>query len=254
MKDNELILLLEELLKLPHESEWLEFKLNYVKPEEIGEYISALSNSACLHNKEAGYLIFGVENYTHLVKGTTFKPKKEKIGNEELENWLITQLKPRIDFKIQEFSYRGLELVMFIIDPTVSSPVKFKGTGYVRVGSYKKPLFEHPEKERKIWNKTGAKSFETETATDRLNEDEIFSILDYPGYFDLLKTSLPSNRKSIIEKLEQEKIISKSGIKYNVTNLGAILFAKNINKFETLYRKAVRVIVYKSNDRLNTVK
>lgn len=43
---------LKELLALPHETAWVEFKGNIVNPEEIGEYISALSNSAGLHKKD----------------------------------------------------------------------------------------------------------------------------------------------------------------------------------------------------------
>ena len=38
--------LLHELRQLPKETEWVEFKRNNAKPEEIGEYISALANSA----------------------------------------------------------------------------------------------------------------------------------------------------------------------------------------------------------------
>ncbi len=50
-----------ELVSLPSEKEFLEFKSNYCSSQEIGEYISALSNSACLNNKSHGYLIFGIE-------------------------------------------------------------------------------------------------------------------------------------------------------------------------------------------------
>jgi predicted HTH transcriptional regulator len=57
--------LLDELRVLSKETEWVEFKINYYKPEEIGEYISALSNSACLHNKAKGYLVFGIEDESH---------------------------------------------------------------------------------------------------------------------------------------------------------------------------------------------
>jgi ATP-dependent DNA helicase RecG len=78
----ELIRLLNELRALPSETEWVEFKLNYVRPKEIGEYLSALSNSACLHNKEKGYLVFGIENQTHRVVGTSFEPTCEKLRRE----------------------------------------------------------------------------------------------------------------------------------------------------------------------------
>ena len=44
------------------ETEWLEFKRDFQNPEDIGEYISALSNSAALHSKEAAFLIWGIGN------------------------------------------------------------------------------------------------------------------------------------------------------------------------------------------------
>ena len=79
MNDPELTSLLQELISLPNETEWVEFKLNYVRPEEIGEYLSALSNSGCLHNKEKGYLVFGIQNQTHKIVGTSFKPTCKKL-------------------------------------------------------------------------------------------------------------------------------------------------------------------------------
>jgi len=152
LTQEELKNLLDELITLPAETEWVEFKGNYYEPQEIGEYISALSNSACLYQKDAGFLVFGIENKTHAVKGTTFKPKKEMVGNEELENWLARLLSPRIDFKIFQFEYEGHQIVIFKIDPTHNTPVRFSGTEYIRVGSYKKKLADFPEKARKIWN------------------------------------------------------------------------------------------------------
>ena len=65
MNETDLKKLLEELVQQPQESEWIEFKHNFHSPEEIGERISALSNSACILNKEFGYLVFGIENNTH---------------------------------------------------------------------------------------------------------------------------------------------------------------------------------------------
>jgi len=144
---------LNELKTLPKETEWVEFKVNYYYPQEIGKHISALSSSACLHNKVKGYLVFGIENETHNIIGTRFKPKQEKVGNEELENWIATQLNPKIDVMIYEFQYSGKQIVLFEIDATNNTPVKFRGVAYIRVGSYTKKLADHPEKERKIWKK-----------------------------------------------------------------------------------------------------
>ena len=43
--------ILRELVALPQETEWAEFKHNATKPEDLGEYISALANSAALGNR-----------------------------------------------------------------------------------------------------------------------------------------------------------------------------------------------------------
>ena len=93
-----LLSILHELRSFPTETEWVEFKHNNSKPDEIGEYISALSNSAALYGKTNGYLIWGVNDQTHDGIGTTFTPGTTAIGHEVLENWLLRLLTPKIDF------------------------------------------------------------------------------------------------------------------------------------------------------------
>jgi ATP-dependent DNA helicase RecG len=78
--------LLENLTNQPKENEWIEFKGDFHSKDEIGELISALSNGACLHNQEAGYLVFGIEDNTHNVVGTNFKLSEK---NQEMKNWKI---------------------------------------------------------------------------------------------------------------------------------------------------------------------
>ena len=48
--------LIDALIARPNETEWLEFKHNFHSKEEIGERISALSNSAYLCNMPFGYI------------------------------------------------------------------------------------------------------------------------------------------------------------------------------------------------------
>jgi ATP-dependent DNA helicase RecG len=145
------ITILDELLSLPQETEWVEFKYNNNNPTEIGEYIAAIANSAALLDKNYGYLVWGIQNETHRVIGTTFKPRQEKKGNESLENWLTASLSPQINFTINEFKRENSNIVIFTIPKAVSETVKFKGIPYIRVGSHKKKLNDHPEKEKELW-------------------------------------------------------------------------------------------------------
>ncbi len=60
-----LISLLKELVGLDRETEWIEFKHNNAESKSIGEYISALSNSAALNGKANAYMIWGIDDSTH---------------------------------------------------------------------------------------------------------------------------------------------------------------------------------------------
>ena len=74
---------LPELVRRPAETEWVEFKHNNGNPQEVGEYISAISNAAALHGKPTGYIVWGVEDGTHALAGMSFRPrqaKKRRIG------------------------------------------------------------------------------------------------------------------------------------------------------------------------------
>lgn len=152
MTSAELQAKLTELLALAAETEWVEFKHNNANPQEIGEYLSALSNAAALRRQPHGYLVWGIEDGTLSVQGTTFKPHQTKgAGNEDLEPWLARLLSPRIDFKFFEFTHAGHPVVLCRIQAANSTPVAFSGREWVRVGSHKKPLKDYPEKERELW-------------------------------------------------------------------------------------------------------
>jgi predicted HTH transcriptional regulator len=255
MEEKELKSLIKELVTYSHETEWVEFKLNYHSNEEIGERISALANGACLNKKQYGFLVFGIEDKTHNIKGTAFKVKSAKKGKEELENWLIQRLDPRIDFKTYEFFYsEDIRISMYVIPASVNRPVKFINQAYIRIGSYTRLLKDFPDKEAKIWNRKNNVKFELQLAKENLDADSVISLLDSQTYFDLLKLPYPSNRQGVIDKFISENLVEEKTSKYSITNLGAILFAKDLNDFPDLKRKAIRVIVYKHNNKIETIR
>ena len=254
MNKTQLIELLNDLVKQPKESEWVEFKLNFHSEQEIGERISALSNGAAIHNQDYGYLVFGVEDETHIIKGTTFKPRLHKKGNEELEHWLAQRLDPRIDFRVYEFEYDDTrKIAVFVIPAAQNKPVDFFHNAYIRVGSITRKLSDFPEKERKIWNKSG-KPYELEIAKDNLTSSDVIRLLSTETYFDLMNLPYPSNQQGVIQKFLDENLVVKSHHLFAITNLGAILFGKNLPAFESVQRKSVRVIVYKGKNKVETVR
>lgn len=151
----ELTRLVNTLREEPDETEWLEFKENNYEPQLLGEYLSALSNSACLHRRSKGYLVFGIEDKTHEVKGTSFNPAKVKAkGNQDLNIWLSVGLQPNVGFDIFPFDYHGKPIVLFAVNAAIDKPVAFYGKAYVRIGSSKTELSKYPKKESEIWNRS----------------------------------------------------------------------------------------------------
>ncbi|WP_367874780.1 ATP-binding protein [Luteolibacter sp. Populi] len=245
--------LVSELRKQPVETPWLEFKRNYANPEDIGEYISALANMAALHGKANGYAVWGIDDGSHSAVGTVFRPSVEKKGNEDLLNWLVRLLTPRLHFEFHEFEYEGKPVVLLEVPRASGQPVQFQGTEFIRVGSHRKKLKEHPEIERELWQVFDTTPFEDTLAMEHVDAGTVLQLLDYPAYFDLLAHPLPENRAGILERLEADRMIVPDGAgDWNITMLGGILFAKDLDAFRSLSRKAIRVIVYEGNSRLQT--
>ncbi len=255
-RDNDYLAgLVRELCKLPHETEWLEFKHNDAEPQSIGEYISALANAAALNGKAFGYVIWGVENETHAISGTSFSPAAAKKGNEPLETWLLRLLTPKIHFRFFELSLEEQPVVLLEIGRAFRHPVRFQGEDFIRVGEVKKPLRDAPDRERELWRTLDHTPFEELIAAEHLPTADVLRLLDYPAYFDLLEQPLPANAAGILEALQSDRLIrSCAAGGWDITNLGAVLFAKRLDHFAVLQRKAMRVIQYRGAGRIETLK
>lgn len=154
MNNAELVTLIDRLRLESHETEWLEFKLHHYEPQLMGEYLSALANAACLAGKPRGYLVFGVEDESHDVAGTMLDPYSAKgKGNQDLLIWLSMGLHPNVGFETFAVDHPKGRVVLFEINAAWDRPVNFYGTAYIRVGTSKTELRNHPAKEGAIWNR-----------------------------------------------------------------------------------------------------
>ena len=89
-----------DLCALSDEQEWFEFKENWFQPEVLGEYVSALSNAAAFHYKKNAFFIWGVNDVTHEIVGTTFNQYCD-YNKEPYQNYLARNLSPSINFKLE---------------------------------------------------------------------------------------------------------------------------------------------------------
>jgi len=144
-------------------------------------------------------------------------------------------------------------MVLLRVRPAVGCPVAFKSVEWIRVGNVKKKLKDHPGKEKELWQALSRQSFEKGIAAEEITGDEVLARLDYPKFFELSGQKLPANRSGILERLVVDRlIVRRQSDQFDVTDLGAVLFAKQLSEFENLARKAFRVVRYKGNNRVET--
>jgi len=249
--------LIDELRAQANETSWLEFKKNFADPGGIGTLISALSNSARIDDREQAFLIWGIEDQTHNVIGTSFDPFSKKVGNQNFEFWLSQRLNPAPALEFRRIAHPNGSIVLLEISAPTMVPISFDGVPYVRIGSATPKLSDNPDRHRALIEKIRPHNWEKGISAGYQSSDDVLQLLDYETYFSLTKQKQapPTHHDHILKNLEGDRLIQKDvGDRWNITNLGAILFAKNLKKFGVnLERKGVRFVFYDGVDRTATV-
>ena len=247
--------LVNELRNLPNETQWLEFKHNNYEPTMIGQDISALANSAAMCEKSSAYMLWGIDDKTHEIVGTDYNLQTLKKGNQELENWLRSLLSRNADFEFHTVPMNGKNVGVLIIYRAANQTVMFEKVDYIRVGSYTKKLNEFPALQAQLWDRIRNTKFEERYTKQDLELADALRLLDFTVYFDIRNIPQPSDNNGVAHYMVEEGIIVRqdNGL-FAITNLGAILFAKRLTDFPRISRKAIRVVQYQGNNRLNMLK
>ncbi|MBR1703636.1 MAG: putative DNA binding domain-containing protein [Lachnospiraceae bacterium] len=183
-------------LSFEDEQEWFDFKDNWYELDEIGQYILALSNAAVMAGEPFGYLIWGIHNDTHEYTNTKLRYKRD-VKNEPIEHYLARNVSPAIFFSFDEDIIDGNRIVVLSIPAARIVPTEFKNIRYIRVGSSKENIKNHPEREAALFRvlNWGLPSLlNTEARFDDLTFDQLLL------YFDMKGIKL--NKKTFKKNLE----------------------------------------------------
>jgi len=184
----------------------------------------------------------------------SFRPLATKHGNQPLHIWLATLLDPPIDLSFHEATVEGKRAVLLEVQPAYNKPVSFRGVEYVRVGNSKTQLRCHPEKERALWALGNAEPFELRlamTGVDGSNCVACWTGRSTSVCLGSRNRGAPTPSSTVC-RANAFAVCRRSDV-YDVTNLGAILFARDLSQFPRLSRKALRVILYSGANRVQTV-
>lgn len=236
--------LIYSLIGYPNETEWLEFKQDNANPEQIAKDISALANSAAYLGRDAAYKIWGVEDETHALTGTTFNPLSQKVkGAQTLPIWLKQTLSQNASYDFETIEGNDLRFVVLTIRTPSEQPVYFNGKAYIREGSSTTPLAAGSSKERELWRRLQRSGFEARTALADLTAGDVADLLDIEAHFRLLGDPQPSTLDAAMTPLAEQGIIAaQDNGGYSITNLGLLLIARKISAFPGARHHVLRAI------------
>ncbi|MBU6121052.1 ATP-binding protein [Hymenobacter siberiensis] len=229
--------ILRNLLSLPAESELVEFKeaKTTFDSDKLGEYFSALSNEANLKSAQEAWLVFGVNNAQEVV-GTAFRADPIKL--QSLTKEIADHCTNRLTFRgIHELTHEGKRVILFEIPPaTAGYPTAWKGHHYGRDGESLGPLNtdERHRIEGRFQQQLG---FERGIAYANASISHILELLDWQKYFALCEFPEPTDAQEIVVRLASIKAVVRADGQLHITNLGAVLFARDLRLFEHLAYK-----------------
>lgn len=154
-------------------------------------------------------------------------------------------------------SYKGHSVLFIHIEESRFKPVHLRGASVF--DSYKRSAGQtvkmSQDEVRSFIAQSQNLAFEDQVASQASTADEVLQLLDYDAYFRLSGRPLPDNKAAIMNVLSNEGLITETtdGL-FNITNLGAILFATDLRQFKGLKRKAIRVIIYRGQNKIDAQK
>ena len=238
-KEKAIKILRDSLYPIPSELNELDWKSGLSdKSERIAQHISAFANM-----KGGGILVYGVNN-----DGTCFSITKDEIDKivQTLGNIAHNNLVYSIPIEHSILDYEGYSLLFVYIPEQSDKPVHLRGkdiyTSYCRSAGQTVKMSRNQVKAL-IANSQGI-TFEEQVAKGELTKEEVLDLLDYKALYRILDKNLPKSEDSIIDRLTDYKLCKQIGDYWTISNLGAVLFSKNLQNFPNLVGHEVIVRKY----------
>ena len=244
--------LVYSLVGFPSETEWLEFKRDNTNPETIARDISALANSAAYHGRDVAYKVWGVNDASHELVGTSFDPNSSKKGNVLLPIWLKQVLTDNASYDFSTATNGPLRFVILAVRPAIDRPVYYDGKAYIREGSSTTQLTPGSAKEQRLWHRLQRSDYESRIALEGLVPNEISYLLDVEAHFRLLGDAQPSTIDAAMVPLCEQGLVRKQDDElFSITNLGMLLIARRISSFPGARHHVLRATRFAGNASLD---
>jgi predicted HTH transcriptional regulator len=213
------------------------------KTDRLAQHLCAFANQ-----KGGGFLVYGVND-----DSTMFSVTKQEADEiiKKLGNIAKNNLSQSIQIQHDTIEYEGNALLFLYIPEQTEKPI-YPRNGTIH-DSYQRSAGQSvkmsPQEVKQMIAESQGLPFHEQIALTNATADDVLRLLDYNCYFQLTKRNFPETKTAILEALESEGFIRK-GDEWDITNLGALLFARDLTKFKGLEFKTLRIVLYKDKSRI----
>lgn len=234
---------------VPNEINELDWKASLSENKErLAEHLIAFAN-----HPNGGYLVFGVEDADARLIGVDQQQVQEiitrltNIGRDAVEPPLV------LDHAIVDID--GAALLFVHIREQTNKPVHRRGKSiedaWIRSGGSTRKASRNEIGSLMLHSQ--APRWEELRASPLLPADEVITRLDLTTIAKLLQRPLPDDTAELMRWLADESLIEPDGNGYYITNFGGIAAARELQSFDSLSRKGIRVIRYKGTNKVDTI-
>ena len=248
-KDKALDILKESLTPIPHELSELDWKSNLsTKTDRLAQHICAFSN-----HQGGGMFAYGVNDDATFTVLT--KEEIEKIV-KHMGNIAHNNLSQAVDIDHAVLEYNGHPVLFVYVPEQREKPIFLRGKdyheSYCRANGQTRKMSELQV--RKMIASSQGLSFEERIAKRDLTKNEVLQLLNFRKFFELLDKDTPKSVDSIMHRMADYGFCIGEEDNWSITNLGAILFANNLNDFEGISNRKVIVRKYVGTNNRNTLR
>lgn len=236
-----------------------------ITPQQIDLWLTSTSEHQRLEFKEAKtqfdnrklhkYCVaIANEGGGHLLLGVSDAKPRKVVGSAAFNDpiGMASKLFQAVGFRvdIEEVAHPDGRVVVFrILGRPKGTAYAYEGAYLMRIGEELQPMTE--DQLRRIFAE-GQPDWLELPAMSEVSAQDVVQLLDTQTFFDLLKLPYPAGREGVLERLKSERLVAPSGSGYVISNLAAMVLAKDLKSFEGVSRKAARVVAYDGDSKLKT--
>lgn len=242
-KSRALEILQSSLEPIPRELNELDWKSDISSNgKRLAEHVCAFCN-----HPGGGIFAYGIKN------DATFEPLNRKAIEEivtKMANIARHNLSAPVSIEHDIQNYQGHDILFIYVHEYKDRPIFIRGQehklAFCRVAGHTEQMTN--AQIRAMMASTLGTPYEKRIAKEGLTEQEILSHLHWQRFFELQQKSCPEDTATILSRLCEFGACEEQGELWNITNLGALLFARDLSQFENIMNRAVIVRHYRGKN------